>query len=733
VKSNFDNLRLFHKMNLIKRPLQFLVIAAISALLLTVVASSVSPKIAWRVKLVRLKLSGEIPEIPLALLFKWARPDSPVNLYHLTDTGSVDAGISNSFTDPESAAAGGRKFARVCAQCHGDNARGLTAPDLLAAIVNMSDWKFFSTVKWGRPNSTMAAQPLSDLEIWQVCAFLRESALNGLLRRSGADVALSSFEPVSPDRLLAPGKTGNWLTYAGNYAGHRHAAEDQITRDNVHRLRLAWAAQLPSDGSLQESSPIVVGRRIFVTETPEGVSALDTRNGAVLWQFHRPVPSAVPSCCGPANKGVAILGNNIYVETFDAHLLALDGATGSKIWDVEVADWHQGYSMTGVPLAIDDRIVVGVAGGDIGVRGFLAAYSASDGAQQWKFYTAAEPAQPGSNTWGGDSWKHGGATTWASGAYDPALGLIFWGTGNPDPVFNAKNRPGDNLYACSVVALDARTGQLRWYYQFTPSDDHGWDSAQQPVLADISWQGHPTPALLLANRNAFFYALERRTGRFLFAKPYAKQTWASGFTESGRPIAAPDSHPGPAGNAIWPGTLGATNWWPPSFDPDRGLLFVPATDDGDTYFNYTDSFENEREKQNGGRPLLPSGFLHALNEPTTLAVRAIDVSTGQIRWDSTLEKGGAEVKAQLGGVLSTAGGLVFSGHSSEFDAFDADTGEKLWSTPLGSDVHAAPISYTVDDRQHIAVFGGRTLFVFALPLEDQNAAKKSRKLHSRPR
>src|SRR5208282_2800336 len=334
--------------------------------------------------------------------------------------------------------------------------------------------------------------------IWQVCAFLRQSALDASIGKKDSGAQSSSYEPVSPEMLLSAGKSGDWLTYAGNYAGFRHGNQDQITRKDVQHLRLAWAAQLPSDGSFQESSPVVVGNRIFVTEPPEGVTALDAKTGAVLWQFHRPIPANIPLCCGTPNKGVAVLGKNVYVATFDSHLLALDAYTGAKLWDVQVADWRQGYTMTGAPLAIDDRIVIGVAGGDFGIRGFLTAYSASDGAQLWKFYTIPGPGQPGHDSWSNDTWEHGGVATWTTGSYDPDLGLVYWGTGNPDPVFNIKTRSGDNLYSCSVIALDVRTGGLRWYYQFTPSDDHGWDSTQQPILTDIVWQGQPTPALVLA-------------------------------------------------------------------------------------------------------------------------------------------------------------------------------------------------------------------------------------------
>jgi len=699
-------------LKLIKRLLQIFVIGALSVALLSMVAGLASTSVAWRLKLLKLKLFGEVPEIPFPLLLKWMRPGSPVNLHHLSEVPNMNASVTNLFTDAASAAAGGRNFGRICSQCHGDDALGRTGPNLIAAIGNMPDWKFFSTVKWGRPKTIMTAQPLTDLEIWQVCAFLRQSALDAAVGKKDTDAKIASFQPVSPDMLLSAGQTGDWLTYAGNYAGYRHGIQNQITRQNIQHARLAWAAQLPSDDGFQESSPIVVGDRMFVTEPPEGVTALNAKTGAILWQFHRPIPRNIPLCCGSPNKGVAVLGKNIYVATFDAHLLALDAATGAKIWDVEVADWHQGYSMTGAPLAIDDRIVIGVAGGDFGIRGFLTAYSASDGAQQWKFYTVPGPGQPGHETWPGDSWEHGGAATWTTGSYDPVLGLVYWGTGNPDPVFNLKSRPGDNLYSCSVIALDPRTGELRWYYQFTPSDDHGWDATQQPILSDITWQGHSIPALFLANRNGFFYALDRKTGRFLFARPFAKQTWASGFTQDGHPVILPGAHSTPTGAIVSPPSNGATNWWPPSFDVKRNLLFVPSVDSADLYFNI------EGQTYHAGRSFLASGFQRAHNQPATLAVRAIDVSTGQLRWDSTLEIGGGEVPGEMGGVLSTDGDLVFAGHGDEFDAFDADTGEKLWDTALGGVVHAAPISYTVADRQYIAVFAGRALFVFALPPED---------------
>lgn len=695
-------------MKLFRRPLRALSILGILIAVAVTGASLSSPAVAWRLKLVALKLSGRIPEIPLTTLVKWMPPGSPVNLYHLAEVPNANVSITNTFTDRDSAVAGSRSFAHICASCHGDDARGRTGPDLLAAITSMSDWQFFSTVKWGRPKTLMVAQPLSDRAIWEVGAFLRQSSLYAAMGKKDSTAPSSSFQAVSASMLRSSSESGDWLQYSGDYLGHRHVSNAQVNRQNVQNMRLAWAAQLPSDGGYQESTPIVVGDRLFVTEPPEGVTALDANTGAVLWQFHRPVPAGIPNCCGAPNKGVAVLGNNVYVGTFDGHLLALDAATGREVWDVEVADWHQGFTITAAPLAIDDRIVIGIAGGDFGVRGFLTAFSAVDGKQQWKFYTIPGPAEPGNETWVGDTWRHGGGSTWVTGAYDPALGLLYWGTGNPDPVFNPKRRPGINLYTCSVIALDALTGKLRWYYQFTPGDDHGWDSTQQPVLADITWDGQLTPALLLANRNGFFYALDRRTGHFLYAKPFAKQTWASGFTAEGRPIVRADAHASATGNVVAPASNGATSWWPTSFDPKRNLVFVPSVDSADTYYNIDETYHL-------GRPYLASGFVRAHNQPTTLAIRAVDASSGQIRWASTLDVGGSDVPGEMGGVLSTDGDLVFAGHEGLFEAYDADTGTKLWSTPLGGVIHAAPISFTVSDKQYVAILAGRTLFVFSLP------------------
>lgn len=700
----------------IRRLAQFLLAAIVIIAIALTVGSLASPKVAWRVRLFTDKLTGKIPQIPLPLLVKWSLPTSPVNLFRLSSMPNVNASIVNTYDDRASGVKGAKIFGQVCSGCHGVDARGGAGPNLVAAIGGLSDWQFLSTVKWGRPGTLMRPQPISDLEIWQIEAFIRQTALDAAVGKKYSASSIAAYQPVTAQMLSAGTQGGNWLSYSGDFAGARHSPLTGITPANVGALRLAWVAQLPTDVA-EESTPIVVGPWMFVTELPQGVTALNAGTGHVLWQFNRSLPEGIPQCCGEPNRGVAVFGKDVYVSTFDAHLIALSAATGAQLWDATVADAHQGYSLTSAPFVADGRVVVGLAGGDVGVRGFVAAYSAATGAPLWRFYTVPAPGEPGGNTWSGDTWKHGGAAAWFNGiSYDPETGLIYFGTGNPEPAMIPGQRRGDNLYSNCVLALDVRTGKLRWYYQFTPGDSHAWDSTEQPILADINWQGQSTPALLLANRNGFFYALDRRTGRFLFAKPFAKQTWAAGFDANGRPIRLPNSDPTANGTVISPPAWGATSWWSPSFDAARGLVFVPSVDSADLMF------ADKEAEWHEGRLFIGSGIERALDQPTILALRAVDAATGEIRWNTVIDRGGGEVPGQMGGVLSTAGGVLFAGHATEFDAYDAATGAVLWRTPLGSSIHAAPISYEFGGQQYVAIVAGRALFVFALPPGEAPAA-----------
>ena len=691
------------------RTLKVAIVSFLFLLALGAAAPRFDPDVAWRFRVMEAKLSGRIPEIPFRTLLRWLKPGSPVYLGGMADLPNANASITNNYDNPRSAEAGARIYGQSCAGCHGENGTGGNAPSLVAALGSSTDWSFFSTVKWGRPNTIMRAQPLSELEIWQVNAFIKRTALEYAASKNGSRAAIAPFQAVSFDMLRSAERSTGWLTYAGNYGGYRHSGLNEINRGNVRGLALAWAAQLRASDTALEATPIVSGGRMFVTEATGGVVALDAKTGAMIWEFRRPVPDGISLCCGSVNRGVAVLNDTVFVGMSDAHLIALDASTGAVRWDTTVANWRDDYSITGAPLVMEDRVVIGVGGGDFGAPGFLSAYSTTNGALQWRFNTVPGPGEPGHDTWAGDSWKHGGATTWNTGSYDPALNLIYWGTGNAAPDYSLQTRQGANLYSDSMIAVDASTGKLRWYFQFTPGDDHDWDSAEQPILTDILWHGRMEPAILQANRNGFFYALDRETGQFLLAEPYVKQTWASGIDSSGHPIVRPESHPSRAGSLVWPSPIGATNWWPPSFDLKRHLLYVPTLNEGAIYF------ASGTLRVRPGEQIEGSSYQNDANdEHVSMSIDALDVTTGHQKWSSTLASG-YDTWHHSGGVLSTDGSIVFTGYRNEFLALDADTGNRLWSLPLGDSINAAPISYAIDGREYIEVIAGRTIFTFALP------------------
>src|SRR5579862_32947 len=602
---------------------RFLLTSALMALVLVVAGMLVArsfapPELRWRIQVLEAKLRGNLSEIPLRNLVAWLAPNSPIYLEPLVENPNPYAAIKNGFTKPEDADAGKLLYFKNCSECHGVNGHGNSGPSLVDAVASKSDWLFFSTAKWGRAGTAMQAQPLSDTQIWQIHAYLREEVVARVDDgKSSARPAVNIGAPMIADTDKTPGE---WLTYAGNYAGHRHSLLTQLTKSNVASLRLAWTAQLPQVDRELETSPIVANGVMFVSESKGGVVALDARTGEMLWSYRKPVPDGLSLCCGMPNRGVAILGQTVFVETTDAYLVALDANTGKQRWIVKVADYRDGYSMTGAPLAVGDRVIVGVAGGEFGIRGFLVAYDAATGQQQWRFNSVPGPGEPGHETWRGDDWKTGGAPTWMVGAYDPEDDVIFWGTGNPSPEFKADARPGNNLYSNSVIALEAKTGRLKWYYQFTPSDEHDWDAAQQPMLADIDWQGKKRSVVLWANRNAFFYALDRKTGEFLFGKPFVKQTWNEGFDAQGHPHIAKSAKPTATGAVVWPAIMAATNWWSPSYDPTRQLVFVPCSDAAGIYFQK----EGEVDYNKGERFEGSVASYFAENQPRTAYVKALD-------------------------------------------------------------------------------------------------------------
>ena len=390
---------------------------------------------------------------------------------------------------------------------------------------------------------------------------------------------------VTYERLLkAAEEPHNWLTYSGDYSGRRYNLLKQIHTGNVEHLAVQWVFQTGTTGKF-EATPLVIDGIMYLSGQGNQAYALDARTGRLIWRYQRTLPDNLLLCCGEVNRGLAALGDKVFLATLDAHVVALDSKTGSVIWDVAAQDYRKGYIFTSAPLVVKDKVVVGVSGGEYGIRGFIEAYDAETGKRAWRFYTIPAPGEPGNETWAGDSWKTGGASAWLTGSYDPELNLIYWGTGNPGPVLYGGDREGDNLYSDCVVALDADTGKLKWYFQFTPHDVHDWDAGQIPVLLDLEYRGRPRKLLAWANRNGFFYLLDRTNGQFLFAKAFVKVTWAKEIDPDGRPVLLPNSDPTPEGNYICPGLAGGTNWMSPSFHPQTGYLYVPTHEECQTYFS----------------------------------------------------------------------------------------------------------------------------------------------------
>lgn len=471
---------------------------------------------------------------------------------------------------------------------------------------------------------------------------------------------------------------------------------------NAPNLAVQWVFQSAGLGQF-ETTPLVIDGILYGTGQDNRAFALDARTGRAIWRYQRTLPDKIQACCGMVNRGFAALGDRLFMATLDAHVIALDNKTGNVIWDVEAADYHSAYVFTVAPLVVKDKIIVGVAGGEYGVRGFIDAYSASNGKRLWRFNTVPSPGEPGSETWKGDSWKTGGAPAWLTGSYDPELNLIYWPTGNPAPSDYGVDRQGDNLYSNSMLALDADTGKLKWHFQFTPHDLHDYDATQTPVLLDAAWQGHPRKLLIQANRNGFIYVLDRTNGQFLSAKPFAEVTWAKEIAADGRPVEAPGSEPTKEGVRVCPGALGATNWFSPSYNPHTKLLYVASSVECDT-------FSAAPQKYHEGHDFIGSIYVPAKGEKTSGAMRAIDPLTGQRKWEFPY------FSPPWGGALSTESGLVFAGDSEgNFIAFDAQTGKDLWHIQLGAAIYSSPITYTVAGRQYLAIPAGGALFAFAVP------------------
>jgi len=505
----------------------------------------------------------------------------------------------------------------------------------------------------------------------------------------------------------------NWLTFGGNNMAQRHSMLKQINTGNAKDLELKWVFQSRSLDK-HEATPLVVDGVMYAIQSPNDVIALDAVTGKTIWTYlHKPAPGTVNPCCGNLTRGVAILGDKLFLGSLDARLIAINAKTGKEVWNTEVADYKQQYSITHAPLVIKDKVIVGVAGGEHGVRGFIAAYDANTGKQVWKFNTVPGPGEKGYETWLGkdgkpnDSYLHGGAPIWVTGSYDPTTNLTYWGTGNPGPDWDGDARLGDNLYSCSVIALDADTGKLSWHYQFSPHNEFDWDATQVPVLADFEFQGKQRKTMLWANRNGVFYVLDRTNGQFLLGKPFTKTNWFNGFDEKGRPMAAPGIVPTKAGTLVYPGNQGGTNWYNPSYSPGTGLFYIPAWENtSSTYVKGEEPPEFHDGQSFTGT--FPRGG--ATTDEVFSSIAAIDPKTGERKWTFRMSAPSTE-----GGVLTTAGNVLFSGgRDGQFFALDARDGKKLWETNLGPSVSAGPMTFEVKGKQYLSIQAGAALFTFAV-------------------
>ena len=515
-------------------------------------------------------------------------------------------------------------------------------------------------------------------------------------------IAQSSDGPTYEDILSGFNDPTRWLTYSGDYSGTRHSPLTQITPENVAELRPIWTFQsgTTTRGRGWETTPLLDDGVLYLTGSNNYAWALDARTGRAFWQYRRNLPDNLTyGASAPVNRGFGMLGNQLFMVTLDAHLMSLDRRTGEVLWDRELADYQIGYAATLAPLVIGNKVIVGISGGEYQTRGFIDAFDPASGERIWRFNTIPGPGEPGSETWPDDPLilAQGGGGTWMNGSYDPELNLIYWGVGNPNPDYYDENRPGDNLYTDSIVALDANTGELRWHYQFTPHDINDWDSNHMPVLADIEWQGEPRKVVMVGNRNGFFYVLDREDGELLLGEPFTATTWAREIGPDGRPIILNDGSLG-----CLPDPWGSTNFYPPTFFPGLDLFILNARETCATYV--PEEPANTPGQSNFG------GTVYIDAEAGYGALRALDIHTGELEWEF------AYPSPTFGGVMSTASGLVFAGdHEGNFMAFDAESGENLWNYQTGSRIWgAAAITYMLDGIQYVMIPSGTTLTAFAL-------------------
>lgn len=512
----------------------------------------------------------------------------------------------------------------------------------------------------------------------------------------------SSLGAQVTEKQLRQQPRSDWLHYNGSYDSRRHSELTQINLSNIEEVQAQWIYHVPG-GSNLESVPVVAAGVMYFTQ-PNEIFALDGRSGRVIWEYHH-VLATMKVREGP-NRGAAIFDSKVYFTTTDDYLIALDAASGTVLWQSKIAETKDGYASPAAPLIAKGKVLVGVSPGDHGLNGFLDAYDAETGKRAWRWYPIPQPGQPGAETWAGDSWKHAGGDTWLTGSYDPELNLLYWGIGNPSPDFNGDVRAGDNLYTECIVALDLDTGKLKWYFQFTPHDTMDWDGVEIPVLVDAPYDGQMRKLLVQADRNGFYYVLDRVTGQFLHGSRFARQmNWATGLTPEGRPIRIPGIEPSLKGTKVCPSSIGATNWMSPTYSPQTGLFYFVALEGCGLATKNTETFRP------GGFQYRAGGDVLLKDDTWRVYVRALELTTGKQVWEQ--ERVGSSGLG--GGLLSTAGGVIFSGElDGEFVALDAKSGKPVWHFNTGQSINAQPITYEINGQQYVAVVTNTDVISFGL-------------------
>jgi len=624
-----------------------------------------------------------------------------------------------------------------CGRCHGGDARGGEyGPSIVPGISRRTDDELAAFLRVGNPQRGMPPVVLPDDDLYILVGYLRALApfgrppraidrrtltledgtqINGVVLGEGYD-DLQLRDDDGGIHLLR--KTGisryrevtsqtDWASYNGDTRGYRHTGLTQINKDNVGLLAPVWNFPMNVPGAVQ-NTPVVVDGLMYISSVNEAW-ALDAGSGRQVWHWSRErTEGLIGNASLGMNRGVAIAGDRLFMLTDNAHMIALDRFDGTLLWDTPMADWTQNYNSTNAPLIVNDLVIGGHAGGDEGVRGFISAYHQDTGEEAWRFWTIPAWGEPGSETWpSAEAIAHGSGATWMTGSFDPDLNIVYWQVGNPGPDLYGVNREGDNLYTDSVLALNADTGERLWHYQFTPHDIHDWDAQEPVALIDTEWEGAPRKLLVQANRNGFFYVLDREDGELLLAKPFVeKMNWAEGIGEDARPILKELEVTQTGETYVCPALIGGTNWYSTGYIQETGLYYIQALES-------CNLFSNRYQQWQAGVGYMGGTARGVPGESAEKFLRAIDIHTGDIAFDIPQGPAGFGSSA---GLLTTGSGLVIFGENSGlFMAADGETGEVLWKYNGNQGWRASPMSYAFDGRQYIAVAIGRSITAFALP------------------